>query len=174
MKNNYLQLLSNRDHLLMLEGIYYDALKRKEEEDDELTHELEVTMNSLRSTQIALQESETRIDEFTVELILVQSSSPTTTIQVPMAAIDDEHTSMDCGNVHIEDVETSISFTSVGDTNGMSALDEHKREQFVAIGVPEDEPISSDANNVIDKSCDEEVDFVESGVFDHNAAPSFL
>ncbi|KAH9316840.1 hypothetical protein KI387_018609, partial [Taxus chinensis] len=43
MKTNYLQLLLDRDHLLMLDGIYHDALKGKEEEVDELTYELEVT-----------------------------------------------------------------------------------------------------------------------------------
>jgi hypothetical protein len=34
-----------------------------------------------------------------------------------MATINDEHTSMNCGNVHIEDVEKFTSFKGVDDTN---------------------------------------------------------
>ena len=40
MKSNYLHLLSNRDHLLMLDEIYFDALKGKEEEVEKLTDDL--------------------------------------------------------------------------------------------------------------------------------------
>lgn len=49
MKQNYLQLLADRDYLLEWDCTCYDALKGKEEEVDELTHELEVTMDSLES-----------------------------------------------------------------------------------------------------------------------------
>lgn len=57
MKSNYLHLLLDRDHLLMLDEIYFHALKGKEEEVDKLTHELKVTEDYLKSTQMALQES---------------------------------------------------------------------------------------------------------------------
>ena len=40
----------------MLDEIYFDALKGKEEEVDKLTHGLKVTKDSLKSTQMALQE----------------------------------------------------------------------------------------------------------------------
>lgn len=58
-QNHYLQLLSDRDCLLMLDGICYDALKGKEEEVDEVTRELEVTMDLLESTQSSLRELQT-------------------------------------------------------------------------------------------------------------------
>ena len=60
MKVSYTHLLSDRDHLLNLAGIYSDALKKKEEEVDRLSHELEDTRNSLVCTQLALQDSERR------------------------------------------------------------------------------------------------------------------
>ena len=50
MKVSYTHLLSDRDHLLNLAGIYSDALKKKEEEVDRLSHELEDTRNSLVCT----------------------------------------------------------------------------------------------------------------------------
>jgi hypothetical protein len=62
MKNNYLHLLSDRDHLLTLDEMYYGALKGKEEEVDKLTHELEITQDSLKSTQKALQESAMQVE----------------------------------------------------------------------------------------------------------------
>ena len=52
-----MNLLSSRDHLLMMAEMYHSALKKEEEESGRLTHELEITSNSLKSTQISLQES---------------------------------------------------------------------------------------------------------------------
>jgi len=40
----------------MLDEIYFDALKGKEEEVYKLTHGLKETKDSLKSTQMALQE----------------------------------------------------------------------------------------------------------------------
>ena len=54
MKVSYTHLFSNRDHLLNLARNYSDALKKKEEEVDRLSHELEDTQNSLVCTQLAL------------------------------------------------------------------------------------------------------------------------
>jgi hypothetical protein len=54
----------------MLDGIYYNTLKGKGEEVDELTHELEVTVDSLKRTQMALQELNTQIDKLIMELSL--------------------------------------------------------------------------------------------------------
>lgn len=76
MKLNYLHLLDH-DHLLNLTKIYLDALRGKEKEVGKLSHELLVTMDSLKSTQMALQEYEVQIDAIFLELILAQSSSST-------------------------------------------------------------------------------------------------
>ena len=54
MKVSYTHLLSDRDHLLNLVGIYLDALKKKEEEVEWLSHELEDIQNSLVCAQLAL------------------------------------------------------------------------------------------------------------------------
>ena len=56
MKENYMNLLSDRDHLLMMVEMYHSALKKEEEESDRLTHELDITNNSLKTTKISLQE----------------------------------------------------------------------------------------------------------------------
>jgi uncharacterized damage-inducible protein DinB len=48
----------------MLDENYFGALKGKEEQVDKLTHELKVTENYLKSTQMALQESEIRFMSF--------------------------------------------------------------------------------------------------------------
>jgi hypothetical protein len=56
MKSNCVHLLSDKDRLLILDEIYFDALKVKEEEVDNLAHGLKVTKDSLKSTQMALQE----------------------------------------------------------------------------------------------------------------------
>jgi hypothetical protein len=77
MKSNYLHLLSDRDHLLMLGEMYHDALKGKEEEVDRLTQELEITQDSLKSSQKALQESEMQVEHLCVELSWVHPSSST-------------------------------------------------------------------------------------------------
>ncbi|GLJ30236.1 hypothetical protein SUGI_0598150 [Cryptomeria japonica] len=65
----------------------YDALKGNEEEVDEPTHELEVTMDSLESAQSALRESQSQVEELTVALSLAQSSSSMDTIEFPIAAL---------------------------------------------------------------------------------------
>ena len=57
MKEIYVNLISDRDHLLMVAEMYHHALKQEEEEYDRLTHELEITSNSLKSTQRYIQES---------------------------------------------------------------------------------------------------------------------
>lgn len=62
MKYNYIHLLSDRDHLLMLVEIYHDVLEGKGEEVDRLIHELETTQESLKSTQMALQESVLQVE----------------------------------------------------------------------------------------------------------------
>ena len=71
MKVSYIHLLSDRDHLFNLVGIYLDALKRKEEEDGQLSHGLEDTQNSLVCTQLALQDSKRHVDELCLKMSLV-------------------------------------------------------------------------------------------------------
>jgi chromosome segregation ATPase len=77
MKSNYLHLLSDRDHLLMLGEMYHDVLKGKEEEVDRFNQELENTHDSLKRTQKALQESEMQVEQLCVEFSLVHPSSST-------------------------------------------------------------------------------------------------
>jgi hypothetical protein len=93
MKSNYLHLLSDRDHLLMLDEIYFDVLKGKQEEVDKLTHGHKITKDSLKSTQMALQESEIQVDELYVELTLAHSSSSIAEIRSSLAAITHEDVS---------------------------------------------------------------------------------
>lgn len=50
MKSNYLRLLSDKNHLLMLVEIYHDVLAGKEEEVERLTLELEPTQESFNNT----------------------------------------------------------------------------------------------------------------------------
>ena len=61
MKENYMKLASNRDHLLMMADMYHSALKKEEEESNRLTHELDITSNSLNNTQRSLRESKLHI-----------------------------------------------------------------------------------------------------------------
>ena len=56
MNKRYVGLLSNKHDILMTAEMYHIALKKEEEESDRLTHELEITSNSLKSTQISLRE----------------------------------------------------------------------------------------------------------------------
>lgn len=73
-KSNYQHLLEDRDHLLTLDEIYVNTLRRKEDEMDKLTLELKDTKDSLKSTQKALRESEELVDELFWELSMVQFS----------------------------------------------------------------------------------------------------
>ena len=57
MKESYVILLADQHNLLMMAEMYHIALKKEEEESVKLTHELEITSNSLKSTQRSLQES---------------------------------------------------------------------------------------------------------------------
>ena len=68
MKLSYLHLLSDHDHLLILVGDYIDTLRRKEEEVDWLSRELEETQASLVNTPLALQDLEKHGGEHDIEL----------------------------------------------------------------------------------------------------------
>ncbi|KAH9322813.1 hypothetical protein KI387_017452, partial [Taxus chinensis] len=104
MKTNYLHLLSDRDHLLNLAEVYSDALRRKEEEVDKLSQELEVTRDSLVSTQLALQDSESHVDELFLELSLARDSLCISETQSSMAAkAHVEDSSMSSSSIHIQD-----------------------------------------------------------------------
>ena len=69
LNERYANLLSDRDHLLMVAEMYHSAFK-KEEESDRLTHELEITSNSLNTTQRSLQESKLQTYQLQKELIM--------------------------------------------------------------------------------------------------------
>ena len=48
MKERYVKLLSDRDNVFMVADMYHNALNKEEEEFDRITHELEITINSLK------------------------------------------------------------------------------------------------------------------------------
>ena len=56
MKENYMNLLSNREHLLIMDGMYHCAVKKEEEELERLANKLEITNDLLNSTHRSLQE----------------------------------------------------------------------------------------------------------------------
>ncbi|KAH9329864.1 hypothetical protein KI387_001972, partial [Taxus chinensis] len=124
MKTNYLHLHSNRDHLLNLAEVYSDALRRKEEEVDKLSQELEVTRDSLVSTQLALQDSESHVDELCLELSLARDSLCISETQSSMAA-----------KAHVEDSSMSSSSIHIQDTGAVPcALERHEesvRERYM-------------------------------------------
>ena len=68
MKENYMNLLSDRYHLLMIVDMYHSALKKEEEETNGLTHELEITSSSLKSTERSLQDSNLQTYQLQKEL----------------------------------------------------------------------------------------------------------
>ena len=51
-----MNLLSDRDHLLMMADMYHSALKKEEEESKRLANKLEITSDLLKRTQRFLQE----------------------------------------------------------------------------------------------------------------------
>ena len=71
MKNNYLNLLLDRDHLLDLGVIYSIALRGKEEEIDQLISELLKVRETLGNSQVALLIAENQIEELSRELSLI-------------------------------------------------------------------------------------------------------
>jgi hypothetical protein len=68
MRTDYQQFLTDKDYLLRVGEMYHEALRERELEMDRLTQELESTRGFLRGTQIALQESESRIDDSLEEI----------------------------------------------------------------------------------------------------------
>ena len=68
MKDNYMNLLSEKDHLLMMDEMYHSALKKEEEESDRLDNKLEITSDLLKSTRIFLQDSNLKIYQLQKEL----------------------------------------------------------------------------------------------------------
>ena len=60
MKERYMNLLSDRDHLLTMAEMYHCVVKKEEEEVERLTNKLEITIDLLKSTQISLRESKVK------------------------------------------------------------------------------------------------------------------
>ena len=56
MKDNYMKLLSKRDHILIMAEMYHCVVKKEEEELERLTNKLEITNDLFKSTQRSLQE----------------------------------------------------------------------------------------------------------------------
>jgi hypothetical protein len=82
MRTDYQQLLTDRDYLLRVGEMYYEALREQELEMDRLTQELESTRGFLRGTQAAPQESESRSDESLGEIH--QRSTPSVLLDTQM------------------------------------------------------------------------------------------
>ncbi|GLJ37346.1 hypothetical protein SUGI_0757740 [Cryptomeria japonica] len=158
----------------MLDSIYYDALRGKEEEVDELTHELEVTLNLLESTQLALQESQARINNLTVELSRAHSSPVTYTIQSPTVAVGDGLISMDhgCGDGYVKDVVVSITELGAIDSNGMIILVESSGEPHVAPSSSVIGATTSDAGQIADRASMAVMGSPESCELVHRDTPS--
>ena len=68
LRQNYKQLVANRDYLIEWGNTAYDALLVKEDEVSELTQQLEVTSEFLESTQLAFEESQFHLAEVTMGL----------------------------------------------------------------------------------------------------------
>jgi hypothetical protein len=65
----------DRDYLLEIGEMYHGALEEKENEVDQLTHELVSAHEFLKSTQIALRESESRVEQLLEESSWVSTTS---------------------------------------------------------------------------------------------------
>ncbi|GLJ15132.1 hypothetical protein SUGI_0247520 [Cryptomeria japonica] len=140
----------------------------KEEQVDELTHELEVTMDSLQSAELALQESQLQIEKLTEELSLAQSPPTADIVQLYIEAVDEDFISTGCS----EDVVTSITDIGTKVSAGMSTLVESSREPLVASSSPEVSTVTVDAGQFTGSSCVTMVDSLENCVVVHNATPS--
>ena len=69
MNENYMNLLSDRNHLLELTNIYHHALRKEEDVIEErLGRKLEPAYDSLENTEIALKESKLHISQLQKEL----------------------------------------------------------------------------------------------------------
>ena len=68
LRQNYMQLVADRNYLVEWGSTAYDALLAKEDEVSELTLQLEVTSEILESTQLAFEESQFHLAEVTMEL----------------------------------------------------------------------------------------------------------
>ena len=61
MKESYINLMFDRDHLLMVAEMYHCAFKKETKESKRLHSKWEATYDSLKRTQEALQESRLQI-----------------------------------------------------------------------------------------------------------------
>lgn len=168
MKQNYLQLLADRDFLLEWDRICYVALQGKEEKVDKLTHELEVTSDFLQGAQLALQESQFQIEKLTEELSFAQSPPVADIVQLHTEAVYEDLISMGCSG----DVVTSITDMVTQVSAGINTLMENSREPLVVLSSPEVSVVTADTGQFSGSSCVTMVDSPESCVVVHNANPS--
>ena len=68
MKERYMNLIYDREYLLMVSKMYHSALKKEEEKLENITNKLEITSNLLKSTQRSLQDSKLQIFQFQKEI----------------------------------------------------------------------------------------------------------
>ena len=63
-----MNLLSDRDHFLMVAEMYHCVVKKEEEESERLNNKLEITSDLLKSTQRSLQYSKLQIFQLQKDL----------------------------------------------------------------------------------------------------------
>ena len=68
MKESYMNLISDREHLLMVAEMYHCAFERETQESRRLHSKWEATYDSVKRTQEALQESRLQIDQIQRDL----------------------------------------------------------------------------------------------------------
>lgn len=93
-------------------------------------------MDSLQCIQLTLRESQSPLDEVTVELSKVQSSPTTVIVQSSSVAIGNDLISTGYCCEKVEDVATHILVTGVDDTVGMSASVESSENPQIASSSP--------------------------------------
>ena len=68
LKERYMNLISNKEHLLMVAEMYHCAFKRETQEYERIHSKWEATYDSLKRTQEALQDSRLQIDQIQRDL----------------------------------------------------------------------------------------------------------
>ena len=68
MKESYMNLIFDREHILMVAEMYHCAFERETKESERLHSKWEATYDSLKRTQEALQESRLQIDQIQRDL----------------------------------------------------------------------------------------------------------
>jgi hypothetical protein len=146
MKNNYFNVLLDRDHLLDLGVIYSIALRGKEEEVDHLISELVKVRETLGNSQVALLMAENQIEEPSRELSLIHAL-PTKSKNLPLATAHSDRQHIHEVNEEEDPLDDTLSSDISSFINTEDIQDESKE------GIEEDSKILSlDSNNFTSQS----------------------